>query len=148
MLGLVNALWRNGQEVLRNSGNVMKRTSWGICCALSKSTTAAGGSYATFKLIAQFWYIFCPNICSVDSRSNGSAYNKNLTLTTFLYIPLGCFSLFLYNGYNNISLQQQISAGPLKNVRAGVNCSRYGCRRCCYSSWCCHCHQPFFRRQQ
>ena len=28
---------------------------------------------------------------TVGSRSDGSAYNKNLTLTIFLYIPLGCF---------------------------------------------------------
>ena len=58
---------------------------------------------------------------TVDSRSNGSAYNKNFTLATFLYIPLGCFSLFLYNGNDNISLQWQVWAGPLKNIRAGVS---------------------------
>ena len=54
---------------------------------------------------------------TVDYRSSGSAYNKDFTLTTFLYIPMGYFSLFLYNGYNNISLQQQISADPLKKKR-------------------------------
>jgi len=30
--------------------------------------------------------------------------------------------LFSYDGYKDISLQQQISAGLLKNVRAEVNC--------------------------
>ena len=34
---------------------------------------------------------------TVESRSNGSAYYKNLTLTKYLCIPLECFSLFLYD---------------------------------------------------
>ena len=40
---------------------------------------------------------------TVDSRSNGSAYNKNPSLTTFLFVPMDLFLLLLYNGYNNIS---------------------------------------------
>ena len=35
-----------------------------------------------------------------------------------------CSSSFLCNSYTNISLQWQISGGPKKNFRAGVNCSR------------------------
>ena len=38
------------------------------------------------------------------SRSNGSAYNKNPSLTIFSFVPMQLFLLFLYNGYNNISL--------------------------------------------
>ena len=49
-----------------------------------------------------------------------AAYNKKLTLTMFVCIPI---SLFLYNGYNNVSLQLQVSASPLKNIRADVSCT-------------------------
>ena len=41
---------------------------------------------------------------TVDSRSNGSAYNKNPSLTTFLFVPMQLFLLLLYNGYNNVTL--------------------------------------------
>ena len=52
-----------------------------------------------------------------------------ITKTTFVSIHIGYFSFFsiqlgiitLYNGYNEISVNQPISAGLLKNVRAGVN---------------------------
>ena len=37
---------------------------------------------------------------TVNFRSNGSAYNENLILTTFLYHLLG-IPFFPYNGYNN-----------------------------------------------
>ena len=43
-------------------------------------------------------------------------------LTTFVWIPLGCLPLFLFNGYDNILLRHQISACPLKYSRAIVNC--------------------------
>ena len=39
---------------------------------------------------------------TVDSRSNGSAYNKNLSLTTSLFVPTQFFLLSLYSSYNNI----------------------------------------------
>jgi len=35
------------------------------------------------------------NLNTVDSRSNGSAYNKNPSLTTFLFVPMELF-LLLY----------------------------------------------------
>ena len=40
---------------------------------------------------------------TVDSCSNGSAFNKNPFLTTF-FCPLQLFLLLSYNGYSNISL--------------------------------------------
>ena len=43
-------------------------------------------------------------VYTVDSCSNGSAYNKNPSLTTFFFVPMEIFLLLLYNGYNNISL--------------------------------------------
>ena len=42
---------------------------------------------------------------TVNSRSKDSAYNKDLTSQHFYATLLGCFSLFLYHGYINISLQ-------------------------------------------
>ena len=63
MLGLVHTLCRkNAPEDLRNSGNAMKTMTWGICYAPSKSIITAEGSYATFKLIAQFCEKLCPNV--------------------------------------------------------------------------------------
>ena len=35
---------------------------------------------------------------TVDSRSNGSAYNKNPPITTFLFVPMQLFLLLSYNG--------------------------------------------------
>ena len=57
---------------------------------------------------SQAWVI--PN--TLDFRSNGPAYEKKTSL--FVCVLLTFLSLFLFHSYNNISLQQQITAGPLK----------------------------------
>ena len=43
-------------------------------------------------------------LTTVDSHFNGYAYNKNPSLTIFLFVPMQLFLLFSYNGYNNFSL--------------------------------------------
>ena len=55
---------------------------------------------------------------TVDSRSNGPAFNNNLSNHIFIY-PLG----IIYFSVMAIRMQQQIYTGLGKYVWAGVNCT-------------------------